>query len=259
MIFDTHAHIDDTFFDDKRDEVITGALNLGIKKIINPSVSVDNFKKVKSIGEKYSPIYTAYGIHPLWSNNFSLSDINILADYIENDSKNLAIGEIGLDFIDNSPSRDIQVKCFIEQIKLAVDMRIPILIHCRRAVFKVYNILKKYWNKNIPGIMHAYSGSVEMAEKFVKLGFFISISGSITYSNAKKPIILVRKLPIENIVVETDSPFLTPSLYKGEKNRPEFIIETIKKISFIKNIPREIVEKTLWENSVFIFKCENIN
>ncbi len=250
MIIDTHAHIDDNCFDGIRDEIIETSLNSGITKIINPSISEKNFQKIEAISKKFSCIYSAYGLHPLNADEFSKNSLISIESFIKYNKKAIAIGEIGLDFKYDSPNRESQVKCFTEQVKLAVDMSCPILIHCRRAFYKVYTILKKYWNKNIPGIMHAYSGSIEMAENFIKLGFFISISGSVTYPNAKKPIILAQKLPLTSMVIETDSPDMTPHAYKGEKNKPFYIRETLKKIACLRNSKESDIEETIYQNSL---------
>jgi len=253
MIIDTHAHIDDSCFDFNREETIDKSKKIGIEKIINPSISTGNFSKVKSIGELFKPVFTAYGIHPLWADTFNQSSIDIIENYIKNDKKAVAIGEIGVDFKYDTPLKNIQINCFKEQVKLAVDLQLPVLIHCRRAVFKVYEILKKYWDKNIPAIMHAYSGSVEMAEKFINLGFFISISGTITYPNAKKPLLIAKKIPMTCLVIETDSPDLTPHKYKGEKNKPFYIKEIIRKIAILKNTSEEKTEEIIYKNTLSIF------
>ncbi len=256
MIIDTHAHLDDNLFNINRHEIIKECINNGIIKIINPSTSIETFPKIKELGESYDSLFTSYGIHPLWTNKFNQKDIHIISNYIENDKKAVAIGEIGLDFKFKNSQKDIQIKCFIEQIKLAVDLKIPVLIHCRKSFFQVYKILKKYWNRKVYGIMHSYSGSYEMAKNFINLGFFISISGTVTYHNAKKILLVIEKLPLDFIVVETDSPYLTPSTYKNQINTPLYIKEIVKKIAELKRKNIEYVENILYKNTLRIFNFQ---
>ena len=252
-IFDTHAHLDDEVFDNIRDKIIENSIKCGIKKILNPSAYHEKFEKIYNLTQIYDILYSSYGIHPLAAKTLNEKILKKIEDFIVNDPKCLAIGEIGLDFKLRYPDRKTQIKAFISQLELAKSLQLPVLIHSRRAIFKTYDLLKKYFGHSFGGIMHSFSGSFEMAEKFIELGFYISFSGSITFPNAKKPIENAKKLPLSKIVIETDSPDITPFKFKGEINKPFYITEILLKLSEIKNIPIDTIANCTFKNSLSIF------
>ena len=258
-IIDTHAHLDDKRFDNIIDDTINKSINIGINAIVNPSVNFSNFEKIASLSEKFSIIYPAFGVHPLYAHTFNKEVLKKIEEFSTYCEKTVAIGEIGLDFKLEHPNRTIQIKTFISQLELAKSLQLPVLIHCRRAVFKVYNLLKKYYMSPNGGIMHAYSGSYEMAEKFINMGFLISVAGSVTYPNAKRPLINTKKIPLDNLVVETDSPDILPFEYKNTEdfNKPYLIISTLKKISEIKQTTLKDTANKVYYNSVKLLK--NLN
>lgn len=229
-MIDTHCHLFEEYYENL-DELICELKNNGIKCIIN-GTSLENNKEVLCISKKYDNIYPAIGFHP--------TEINILNDdYIEFLKNNIndvvAIGEIGLDYYWTKNNKKQQQEIFENQLKIAEKYKKPVIIHTRESINDVYNILKKY---NVTGVIHAYSGSVEMARKFIELGFKIGIGGVVTFKNCNLKEVL-KNINISDIVLETDSPYLSPVPERGRKNTPANLKYIAEFISTITNISVE--------------------
>lgn len=248
MLFDSHAHLDGRRFDKDRDKVIERAKESGISYIMNPGADFESSVKSVELASKYEMIYAAVGVHP--HDTKDMDDIMLeLIKSLTKKPKVMAIGEIGLDFhYDNSP-RDIQEKWFRKQVRLAKDVNLPIIIHDREANNEVMSILKEEKAFNTGVLMHCYSGSAELAKQYIKLGAYISIAGPVTFKNVRKAVEVVQAIPIEYLMIETDSPYLTPHPYRGKRNESSYVKYVAEKIAEIKGISLEEVAERTTENA----------
>lgn len=219
MFFDVHAHLDDEAFDEDRDEVIekVNQQNIGV---INAGATLETSKTSVDLSGDYENFYACVGIHPHEAGDVPDNYIEILED-LASYPKVVAIGEIGLDYYYDLADKDVQKRVFFEQLDLAKRLDLPVVIHNREAHQDTLEILKKSGIKK--GLMHCYSGSFEMAQEFMRLGFYFSFGGMITFKNAKRPKEIASKLPLNRILTETDCPYLTPEPYRGKRNDPTMI------------------------------------
>jgi len=219
MLIDSHAHLDDERFDQDRDEIIRNLNNYGIELVINPGSDIPSSVKAVSLAKEYKNIYAAVGVHPHDVKTMDDTTLELLSS-LANNEKVVAIGEIGLDYhYDNSP-RDLQKKWFIEQIRLAKKLKLPIIIHEREASQDMYNILKQEADSSLTGVLHCYSGSLEMAREYLKMGFYISFAGPVTFKNSRVSKEVAKNIPLEKMLIETDSPYLSPEPKRGKRNEP---------------------------------------
>lgn len=256
-IFDTHAHYDDSAFDEGRNALLNDLLLKKVRGIVNASVDIESSVKSIELSNKYSYIYAAVGIHPqnIENSNFENNYLEKLESFIINNSKVVAIGEIGLDYYFNSENKADQIKVFEEQIKLALKHDLPVLVHDREAHGDTLEILKKYRPK---GIVHCFSGSLEMAKEIVKLGMYLGIGGVVTFKNAKTILEVVKEISIENIVLETDAPYLAPVPFRGTRCDSSYIKYVAEKISEIKSINIKEVYEHTFKNAINLFKISKI-
>lgn len=244
-MIDTHAHILSEFYDDI-DELIEELKSKNITKVINCADSIETSKEVLNIYNKYEGyLLPAVGIHPENIDNSNLKTIeNIIKEH-----KVFAIGEIGLDYHYNDENKDEQKEYFIKQLDLALKYDLPVIIHIREAMQECFDILKTRKNK---GIIHCFSGSVEMAREYIKLGYKLGIGGVLTFKNSKLYEV-IEKIDLKDIVLETDSPFLSPEPFRGKKNKPCNVLYVAKRIAEIKNISLEEVINTTTATANQIF------
>lgn len=253
MLIDSHAHLDDGRFDKDRDRLIKGLKELGIDLVINPGADLNSSIKAVSLTEKYNNIYAAVGVHPHSAKEMDGSTIEILKSFT-NREKVVAIGEIGLDYYyDNSP-RDIQQERFIEQLNLAKEVDLPVIIHTREATKDTFDILKEAQDGTLEGVMHCYSGSVEMAMEYIKLGFYISLAGPVTFKNARVSKEVAKAVPLGKLMIETDSPYLTPEPYRGKRNEPFYVRYVAGTIAELRGITFEELAKKTSENAKKLFR-----
>lgn len=251
-IFDTHAHYDDEQFKDDIDTLLTELPSVGIYRIVNCATDISSCNVCKDISEKYDYVYFAAGIHPHEAkeaeNNFTE---NLKAFCAHN--KCVAIGEIGLDYHYDFSPRDIQKDVFEKQLILAKELNLPVLIHDREAHEDTWNLLKKYTPK---GIVHCFSGSVEMARDIVSLGMHIGLGGAVTFKNAKKPVEVAKYVPLEYLVLETDCPYMSPVPFRGKRNDSSLIKYTAEFISELKGISTQELLDITSENADKLFKIK---
>jgi len=208
--------------------------------------------KAVNTAHKYDNIYAAVGFHPHSAKEMDEDSLEIIKSLAKKD-KVIAIGEIGLDYhYDNSP-RDIQRKWFKEQIRLAKELNMPFIVHDREAHGDILKIFKEENYKGMRGIIHCYSGSYEMAQEFIKLGFLISIAGPVTFRNASRAKEVVRKLPLDKLLIETDSPYLSPEPKRGRRNEPAYVRYVASEIAEIKNLTLDKIAETTSENFINFF------
>ncbi len=251
-LIDTHTHIN-MLNGLSIEEAIINAEKNGIKKLIIPSAYPNDFEIVTELTEKYENIYGMLGVHPSEVNDWDDSLIKKISDSVSKNKKIVAIGEIGLDYYWDKSFNDLQKDVFIKQIKLANSLNLPIDIHDRDAHKDTYDILKEH-NKTSKVVMHCFSGSKEFAKECIKEGYYLGIGGVLTFKNAKKLKEIVEEISLENIILETDAPYLTPVPYRGKENQPAYVKYVAEEIAKIKNISiEEVIQKTT-ENAERIFK-----
>ena len=251
MFIDSHAHLEMKAFDRDRDKVIARAKEAGVDYIVTVGTTLSDCKKAISIANKYESVYAVIGIHPHEVKNIDDLTYESLKE-ISRADKVVAYGEIGLDFFRNLSPRDVQIKRFGEQLELASELALPVVIHDREAHRETLNILKE-WKGNRRGIIHCFSGDYEMAKKCLDMGFYISIPGTITFQKSEKLQEVVKNVPIDSILLETDSPYLAPHPRRGRRNEPANVIFTARRVAEIKGLPLEEVGKITSQNTKNIF------
>lgn len=255
-LFDSHSHLNDEKFDEDREKTIDEIVKSGVTNFITAGYSVESSKKAIEIAKKYDFIYTTAGVSPndipqnedeLWK---QLAEIENIA---KNNSKVLAIGEIGLDYYWNTENKELQKLAFIEQIKIANKLNLPIVIHTREAVMDTLQILKENKVENT-GIFHCCPQNRELIKEGLKLGFYISFAGPITFKSSKNAVEMINLVPNDRILIETDSPYLAPEPVRGTRNTPSNVKFVAQKIADVKGLTLENVEKITFENTKRILK-----
>ena len=248
MYIDTHCHITRNDYSDIP-FLINKIKKSGINKIIVNGTDMESNLEVLELTKKYDIIYGAIGFHPTELDTFNESDLEWLDEHI-NDDKIVALGEIGLDYHYEDTDKEKQINVFKKQLEIAKKHNKPIIVHSRDAIQDTYDILKDY---NLKGSLHCYSGSLEMAREFIKLGYLIGVGGVVTYKNAKNIINVIENIDLEYILLETDSPYLSPEPYRGIKNDSSNIPLIAKKIADIKEVDIKLIEKTTNRNAHGLF------
>lgn len=254
MLVDVHAHLYDENLIEKIDDVISKAEENKIEKIICVSDNPFTAKKVLEISNKFKNIYACIGVHPSESHLYNEDFTNFLKKHGQ-DEKVVAIGEIGLDFHSHPYDKEKQIDVFLKQLKVANLLKLPVQIHCRDAMQDMLCLLKE--NANLlgyGGILHCFSGTLDDLKDIEKLGLKISVGGVITFKNAKSYQELIRKVPLNLIMLETDCPYLTPHPYRGNINEPKYLALTAEKIAELKNLSQDEVARITTENCYKVFK-----
>jgi TatD DNase family protein len=257
---DTHCHLDLDVFDDDRDEVIERAINTGVGYFINPGIDLVSSQKIIQLSAKYPQIFPVIGLHPNdlgenWADDFlSITD---LCSY----SRVCAIGEIGLDMYHKDVPLALQMESVDAQLDLANQQDLPVIIHCREALDIIFPILRTFSEKRREsthtkyiGVMHNFEGDGNDAQRFIELGFMIGLGGPVTYKNAHTKHHLAETIPLENLLLETDSPFLTPVPYRGCRNEPAYIPQIGKRTAIIRGCSEEIIQAQTTQNAILLFR-----
>ena len=225
MLTDTHCHLYKEYYDDI-ESIINKSVNNGVNSFINNAVNLKTSKEILEYSKKYKNMYVVLGLHP----EESFDEIDDVLDLIRKEYKNdkvIGIGEIGLDYNFNSENKEEQKNIFERQLKLAEDLNLPIVVHSREATKDTIDILKKY---KITGVIHCFNGSVETAREYINMGFKLGINGVVTFKNCKL-IDTIKEIGVDNLVYETDSPYLTPTPFRGEKNDPSYTKNVVEFVS----------------------------
>ena len=254
MIIDSHCHLDYSNLYDQLDDVVKRAEYNQVKYMLTICTTLESFEKIKLIIEKYKNIYGTFGIHPHETKKYTYIDSKFIYNIQRKYDKIVGIGETGLDFYYNHSDKKIQKKSFIEHIYAASRLNIPIIVHSRNAENDTYEILKsEKKNSDLNVLVHCFTGSKNFAKKLLDINCYISVSGIITFKNSNELTDTISSIPIKNLLVETDSPYLSPEPNRGKSNEPSYIIHTIKKLSQIKNISDELVMTTTTNNFKKLF------
>ena len=255
MFIDSHSHLDDERFNEDRDILIKSLKDNKVDIAINIGADLETSINSVNLANKYDNIYATIGVHPHSASEVTLETLNKFRQMSKN-KKVVAIGEIGLDYYyDNSP-RDLQRKWFKEQVELAKELNLPVVIHSRDATQETFDIIKEAQDGTLRGVLHCFSGSIEMAIEYIKLGFYISIGGPVTFKNARVVREVAESVPLDKLLIETDSPYLTPEPYRGKRNEPMFVRYVAEKIAEIKKISVEELASHTSRNTKELFEIK---
>lgn len=253
MIFETHAHYDDQAFDADREELLIQLEKSRISCVVNVSSDLESCTRTLELTKRHPFLYGALGIHPSETGKLTEADIIWIGEKSE-EKKIVAIGEIGLDYYWDEPDRDIQKKWFIRQLALAKEKRLPVIIHSRDAAKDTLDIMKEQCAEEIGGVIHCFSYGPEIAEEYLKMGFYIGIGGVLTFQNAKKLKEVVSMLPLDRILLETDSPYLAPVPNRGKRNSSLNIPYIIEEMARIKELSAEEIERATMANAKRLYR-----
>jgi TatD DNase family protein len=255
MLIDSHCHLNFNAFDDDRAEVLARAQEAGVIAIINPATNLEDSRQIVAIAQEIPILYAAIGFHP---NDAGIFDEPALAQLRElaSQPKVVAIGEIGLDYYWDEAPRSAQKRVFEAQLALAKETNKPVIVHQREAAADTIAILRQWAAGGAyPGlVLHSFSGDMAMAQEAVELGFYIGISGPVTFKNARTLLEIVAALPSERLLVETDAPFLAPHPFRGKRNEPARVKLIAERIANLKNTPFETMSRQLTENTISLFR-----
>jgi len=246
-MIDSHCHLDHEPLSNNLEKVILRSKSIGIEKLLTICTTTKVYHDILKIVQLDPMIYGTFGIHPHESSNDILEKKEIIEKFNKNE-KIIGIGETGLDFYYNNSRKDDQLKSFKTHIEASIDLGVPLIVHSRNAEEETFNILKSYDKENLKIIMHCFTGSYEFAEKLFKYNTFFSASGIITFNNSLELQNTFTKIPVERLLIETDSPFLSPVPLRGKKNEPSFIEHTLIKLANLKNISRNELDAVTSKN-----------
>ena len=254
MISDSHCHLDFPELFNEIDSVVDRAIKSDIKYLLSICTTPESFEKIKIIVDKFKNIYGTFGIHPHEANNFNDINANKIIERKNENEKIIGIGETGLDYYYNHSDNVIQKKVFIKHIEAAKKLKIPLIVHSRKAELDTFDILKNNMkDTDLKVIIHCFTGNKDFAKKLIDLGCYISISGIITFKNSSELVEAASFIPIDKLLVETDSPYLAPEPKRGKRNEPSFITHTINKLSIIKNLNKKIIINNTTNNFKKLF------
>ena len=249
MIADSHCHLDYPNLYNELDDVVNRAIKNDVKLLLTICTTVESFKRIKLIVDKYKNIYGTFGIHPHETKNFKNMTDALIIGYKNESKKIIGIGETGLDYYYNHSDKNIQKKIFTQHIEAAKELDIPLIVHSRDAEIDTFDILKSYMkNSKLKTIIHCFTGSKDFAKKIINIGCYISVSGIITFKGSNELAETISSIPIDKLLVETDSPYLTPIPNRGKSNEPSFITHTIEKLSTIRNIEKKVIIENTTNN-----------
>ena len=246
-MIDSHCHLDHEPLFENLTEVINRSKENGITKLLTICTTQDSFEKIKIIVKKDKMIYGTYGIHPHETKNNNVTK-NIIIASIEKNKKIIGIGETGLDFFYDHSDKDSQITSFKCHIEASIELNKPIIVHSRNAEHETFEILNSFKNKNLKILMHCFTGSFEFSQKLLSLGAFFSASGIITFKNSLDLQNTFKFLPLEKLLIETDSPYLAPIPMRGKKNEPSYIKYTLSHLALLRNISNEKMINTTSNN-----------
>lgn len=255
MFFDTHAHLDDQAYEEDREQMIQRIKEAGVEYVCNVGCDLPSSRRSLHLAHQYEFIYAAVGIHPqdaLSVNENTWDEIKEMCK----DIKVVAIGEIGLDYYRDPSPRENQQEIFRRQINLAKEIGKPIIIHDRDAHGDLLRILKEEKAKDVGGILHCFSGSWEMAQECLEMGFYISFAGPVTFKNAGKAKEISTKVPLDRLLIETDSPYLTPEPYRGKRNESAYVVHVARQIATLREMDFQELGRIASENALKVFKIK---
>ena len=253
MLFDTHAHYDDERFDEDRDALLSAMTENGVGLILNPGCDLESSRKAVGYAQKYPFIYAAVGIHPENIDENWNNDLVVIKELAQTEPKVRAIGEIGLDYYweKDERARARQQVVFARQMELARALGKPVIVHDRDAHGDCMEIARQY--AGVTGVYHCFAGSVEMARELLKLGYYLSFTGVITFKNARKALEIIRETPLDRLMIETDAPYMAPEPYRGRRNSSLYVHRMAETIAQAKGMEAEAVDRITTEHGKRLF------
>lgn len=252
IMIDTHCHFFDEEFDLDREEAIKRAIDNHVSKMILVGFSHETNAKAQEMALKWNFFYPTGGLHPSEASPNYLEDFNRFKEFAKN-NKIYAVGECGLDYHWDITYKEEQKKLFILQCEYAIEHDLPIIVHSRDAQQDTFDIIKSFKGK-LKGVMHCYSGSKELAKEYIKLGFYISLGGPVTFKNAKEPKEVAKVVPLDRLLIETDCPYLAPTPMRGKRNESSFLPLVLDSLSTLLNVERDELERITEENAKRLFR-----
>lgn len=252
MIFESHAHYDSQKYDEDRDEVLSAMPEHNVGTIVNSAADWESVTEVVELAERYPFIYAAVGLHPDEVGALNEERFAFLKEQCQKE-KVVAVGEIGLDYYWDNESHDVQKKWFIRQLNLARELDLPVVIHSRDAAADTLEVMKEH-AQGLRGVIHCFSYSKELANEYIKMGFYIGVGGVVTFKNSKKLKEIVTEIPLERILLETDSPYLAPTPFRGKRNSSAYISYIAQEIAELKGISYEEVLAQTEKNGKELFR-----
>ncbi len=257
MLFDTHAHYDSRQFDADRDQVLSALPGQGVGLVVNPGCDLDSSRRAIGIAERYSFVYAAVGVHPEDCAGWQDTDVDELRSLAAH-PKVVAIGEIGLDYYwKENPPREFQQRVFRAQLALAWELDLPVIVHDREAHGDCLSIIREF--PQVRGVFHCFSGSAEMAKELVGLGWMISFTGALTYKNARKAVEAAQAVPLDRIMIETDSPYMAPVPCRGERCHSGLVRHTCQRLAELRGISLEECARITFENGTEFYQLQELN
>ena len=251
MLFDTHAHYDDERFDEDREQLLASLTEKGVGLVVNPGITLETSRMAVEMAHRYDHVYAAVGIHPENCHDFVPQQIEALRE-LAKEEKVVAIGEIGLDYYwEENPPRELQQEVFRAQLALAQELDLPVIVHDREAHGDTLQIVQEF--PDVRGVFHCYSGSPEMAQELLKMGWYLGFDGPITFKNARRAPEVAAVTPLDRMLVETDSPYLTPVPYRGKRNDSTYVHLVAEKLAQWKGVSTEEMEQSTWDNGKRFF------
>ena len=250
-LIDSHCHLDDDRFDLDRDAVVASANSLNIAKIIIPATTANRWAKVKQVAGEYEGVYPSYGLHPMFVEQHQANHIRELDEWLDRE-KPVAVGECGLDFFNSRTDEKWQKQLFNEQLQLAVNHQLPVIVHARKAMDEVISLLRK--NTPVGGVIHSFAGSLQQAQQIIDLGFKLGIAATVGFERAKKLRAVVASVPDYALLLESDAPDQPGAAHRGERNEPAYIVEHLKTIATLRNIANAELTEVLQRNSYQVFR-----
>ena len=254
MLFDTHAHMDDTAFDADREELLASLPGLGLGLVMNPGCSLASSRNAVALAEKYPYIYAAVGSHPDVADEVNEDVLEEYKKLCKQSEKVRAIGEIGLDYHYEDIPRSVQKEAFRAQMSLARELGLPVIVHERDAHEDGMEIVREF--PEVTGVFHCYSGSAEMAKWLVNRGWYIGFTGVLTFKNARKAIEVASSIPIDRIVIETDCPYMSPEPFRGKRNDPGKVYRMAEKLAEIRGLSVEEARRITMENGKRLYRID---
>jgi TatD DNase family protein len=254
MIVDTHCHLDFDWFDDDRDAVVARAVEAGVKRIVVPAIDLGNCRVVLELADTYEPVYAAVGVHPNssagWKDQWA-DELKELAGH----EKVVAIGEIGLDYYRDRSPRSVQQRAFSMQLALAAELELPVIVHNRQSSEDVIHLLAKSAlnGRERPGVLHSFSADVATAQAALDMGFYLGVTGPVTYKRADDLRRILMDAPTDRVLVETDAPFLAPQQYRGRRNEPAYMRLVVEKLASMYGIESKEIARQTSENAIRLF------
>ena len=257
MLFDTHAHYDSRQFDADRDQVLSALPGQGVGLVVNPGCDLDSSRQAIGIAERYPFVYAAVGVHPEDCAGWQDTDVDELRSLAAH-PKVVAIGEIGLDYYwKENPPREFQQRVFRAQLALAWELDLPVIVHDREAHGDCLSIIREF--PQVRGVFHCFSGSAEMAKELVGLGWMISFTGALTYKNARKAVEAAQAVPLDRIMIETDSPYMAPAPCRGERCHSGLARHTCQRLAELRGISLEECARITFENGTEFYQLQELN